>query len=95
MTSQTRTTIEPSDIIAIELECDLCKSRSIKPVKVWQNEDGICRNCGNGWAVTRAPEFQKLVQFVAAINDVIGLNEMKDIPFTIRLELLPEDPKQS
>jgi hypothetical protein len=45
--------------------------------------------------VTRAPEFQKLVGLVKAINDVIGLNEMKDIPFTIRLELLPEDAEES
>lgn len=91
MTSQTRTTIEPSDILAIELECRTCSSRSIKPVKAWQNEDGVCRNCGASWPQLRSPEFQKLSKFVTAINDVVGLNELKDIPFTIRLELLPED----
>ena len=47
MTSETRTTIEPEDIRAIELECAKCGFRSICKVGSWFQQLIACPNCNS------------------------------------------------
>jgi hypothetical protein len=88
MTSETKTTIEPADIQAVELECTKCGFRATWSLDRWLKDDGRCANCGESWPMQRAGAFQGLFQLVKALVDLGKLKDDKDIPFRIRFELI-------
>ena len=89
MTTELRKTIEPSDIIAIEVECANCHSRTVRRVDNWQQSIRMCSNCQSMWQGASTPlglleeVTHKLLQLSAFTPD--------KVPFTIRLELKPEE----
>lgn len=50
MTSETRTTIEPNDFKAIELECGECHHRIVRPMGIWKTVLDACPDCGSNWS---------------------------------------------
>ncbi len=87
MTSEVRTTIEPGDVIAIELECKSCHSRSIRPIGRHMDSMERCATCGAAWPAILGNEltqFKALASMLAATEDLQG---HKDMPFPIRLEI--------
>jgi hypothetical protein len=88
VTSETRTTIEPADIRAIELECVKCGFRAKWPLDKWLQDDGKCANCGESWPMQRLGAFQGLFQLVKALGEVGKLAADPAIPFKIRFELI-------
>jgi hypothetical protein len=87
VTSEIRTTIEPGDVLAIELECKNCQSRSIRPIE--RHLEGVekCSVCGNVWPVALANELNQLKNLVSMLSAVTSLQEHRQMPFVIRLEI--------
>ncbi len=92
MTVEKRTTIDPGDILAVEIECVKCRHRLYKPVGLWSNENRACPNCGYAWM--QHQEFLKKLQDL--VYQVGGLSESQlkesQSPFRIRLEIRGEQP---
>jgi hypothetical protein len=86
MTSKTRTTIEPRDILAVELECKECGSRSIRPVARALDAPS-CPSCTAVWPVQLAKELNQLAILVSMASAVAGWQNRKDVPFAVRFEI--------
>jgi hypothetical protein len=87
MTSETRTTIEPNDFKAIEIECRKCKHRIIRPMRLWEGDFLACPVCGVKWDLHK--ETMEFLGTIAA--RVSGMaNSGRDgaeRPFIIRFEI--------
>lgn len=67
MTSETKNTIELSDILAIEIECPVCHTRTSRPLKPSGNiVPSACRSglCFNNPFVIQASQLQNLVDLL-------------------------------
>jgi uncharacterized Zn finger protein len=91
MTSKTRTTIEPRDILAVELECKECGSRSIRPIKLALTGAEKCPNCSTVWPVQLATELNQLATLVSMASAVAGWQNRKDVPFSVRFEIAEQE----
>jgi hypothetical protein len=87
MTKEERTTIEPSDIKAIELECLNCHGRQTILLDSWVGNNEKCANCSTVWPMQYAVAYQSLRQLVSSISETAEIKGNKEIPFAIRLEL--------
>ncbi len=86
MTSEVRTTIEASDVIAIEIQCKECGTRSSYPLKNWRIAPNGCGNCGAHWGHLDS-EFQQLSHLIAMLK-VFGSDRPKNpLPFALRFEV--------
>jgi uncharacterized SAM-binding protein YcdF (DUF218 family) len=93
MTSETRTSITPSDIKAIELICKTCHVRTIRPLDSWQDNEK-CSNCTASWPIKRQISFTALSHLARALNELAKIkDDDQDVPFLIRLELTENLPK--
>jgi DNA-directed RNA polymerase subunit RPC12/RpoP len=93
MTSETRTTIEPEDIRAVELECANCGGRIISAVDKWYIQSPIaCPNCNVSWTHLRNDLFPTLAKFA----NMLGiLSRKQDSPTVIiRFELATPKRKE-
>jgi hypothetical protein len=87
MTSEMRTTIEPGDIAAVELECKSCLSRTIRPIGLALQGAEKCPNCSAVWPVQLANELNQIEILGSMLSAVSKFKTNKAIPFTIRFEL--------
>jgi DNA-directed RNA polymerase subunit RPC12/RpoP len=88
MTTVQRTTIEPSDIKAVELECVKCGSRHTIPLGQFKTGDGVkCSNCGSQWPVGHHDAHQDLVMLIRCAEKIAGLKGNAEVPFIIRFEI--------
>jgi hypothetical protein len=92
MTKELRTTIEPSDIAAVELECATCHGRQVIQLGAWRSGSGKCPNCGEAWPQNHSLAFQNLVNLAGAIAEAKKMKDAKGLPFSVRFELVA-DPK--
>jgi hypothetical protein len=85
MTTETRTTIEPLDIKAVEIECEKCHYRTTKSVDNWLQDSQCCDNCGESWRV----HIQTLnnVRDAVSLLRIISLQMKEKMPFSVRLEI--------
>jgi ribosomal protein S27E len=92
VTRETKTTISPSDIKAVEIECTKCHNRIVRPAGgIWQLDIMNCPGCGSTWIPYR--------EAMGRLRDVIfqlhGFSDLPSqgtgVPFTIRLEIREED----
>lgn len=86
MTTETRTTIEPSDITAIEFECRKCHTRTIRLFNNWLQGPSECSNCGEQWMLPTSVDLENVKQLVALIRGFAN-GEKNGRPFKLRLEL--------
>jgi Zn-finger nucleic acid-binding protein len=98
MTKEIRTTISPSDIVAIEFECKSCHSRFTIEKAQYQETFPKCPFCREVWIAT----FRGKVD--VAISNMIGyLREYSDLASNpdvqlgvmIRFQLAPEEENGS
>jgi ribosomal protein L37AE/L43A len=90
MTRELRTTIEPTDIRAIEYECSHCHSRHAVPIEKFDRVLLQCPNCKEAMATpSHYPHTTKTDEttLVALVN---ALQNAKDLTCKIRFELAPE-----
>jgi hypothetical protein len=85
MTVETRTTIEPSDITAIEFECVKCHHRTVRSLKDWRNDPAACGNCGSVWSISSEGNVKMAKELVSLIRYFAELREGH--PFVVRLEI--------
>jgi hypothetical protein len=84
MTSELRTTIEPGDVLAIELECKSCHSRSIRLIGRHLDSMERCATCGAAWPATLGSELNQFKTLASMLAATADLQRHKDMPFTIR-----------
>ena len=91
MTSEKRTTIELSDIKAIELECQKCHSKIVRPLAVWYGPVTQCTNCNEQWMLPHAQDLKNLTNLVNALA-VFRLQTSEKQPYILRLEIEGLEP---
>ena len=87
MTNETRTTIEPNDIVAIELQCTQCQCRFSCMFDQWRMEPTGCRNCGNNWGAFRDNEIRQMEHLFALLRTMSNLQTKGILPFRLRFEI--------
>ena len=92
MTRETRTTIIPSDIKAVELECSSCHSRIVRPPGTWPEQILSCPNCGANWTNYK-DALARLRNVTFQLRGFSELPPQQDntVPFTIRFEIAEEE----
>ena len=91
MTTELRRTVEPTDIVAVEVECSTCHARSIRRIDHWSSSVRMCVNCKALWPGGSAA--LSLLEDLANVLSQLSSFSPENVPFTIRLELRPEEEK--
>jgi uncharacterized Zn finger protein len=92
MTTELRTTIEVSDILAIELMCRKCGGKQSVPLTHWLVSSVRCGNCGAVWPIQSVDEHKRLMQLASSLAESSKINNAPDLPFEVRLELRAGKP---
>jgi predicted RNA-binding Zn-ribbon protein involved in translation (DUF1610 family) len=94
MTSETRTTIQLSDIKAVEFECVRCHHRLVRPIGTWQTPVFACPECGETWASYRNT-LDFLSKTASQLSRTASIDTPgNDSPFIVRLEIAQPKPKE-
>jgi Zn-finger nucleic acid-binding protein len=86
MTTETRTTIQLSDIRAVEFECRECRCRIVRPVGGTQPLLLNCPECNTTWAQYRG-NMEILVKMLSQLPKVAAFDSDAQTPFMLRLEI--------
>jgi len=89
MTVETKTSIEPGDVLTVQIECSGCGSRAIRSVNDYRNDPAGCSNCGARWGHL-SNEFRQLAQL---LNHLRFFAAAKDLPFKLRFEIAEQKRK--
>ncbi|HEX3661646.1 MAG TPA: hypothetical protein VHU89_09460 [Acidobacteriaceae bacterium] len=84
MTSETKTTVEPEDILAVELECAECHARFSRPLRAYKADPQECPNCHAVWSSQDLGELRDIAYKLATFTETAKRNLMK---FRIRFEI--------
>jgi hypothetical protein len=87
VTRETRVTIEPRDIRAIELECRQCGLRATHPLTKEVGNFYKCPGCPAIWSVEYQQAYQALLQVVSGLKSLSALGGDAVEPFVIRFEI--------
>jgi hypothetical protein len=87
MTSETRTTIDPSDVVAIEIECTNCHVRQVRPLGAERGRLDNCPNCNETWMTLGSSDAKNIFYLIQSLNDLKSLMESGKTPYRIRLEV--------
>lgn len=90
MTIETRTAIEPQDILGIEIKCTKCKYRCVRTVKDFYEVKSACPNCNTSWHHLQ-DEFERLAKLADALK---RLSFRDDKTVEIRLEIPQPQPSK-
>jgi predicted RNA-binding Zn-ribbon protein involved in translation (DUF1610 family) len=94
MTSETRTTIQLSDLKAIEFECTNCHHRLVRPLGAWKSYWDSCPECGNNWIHYKAT-MDFLGAFASQAAKISAIDTQGDkAPFVVRFEIAQPKPKE-
>ena len=94
MTRETRTTIEPSDFVAIEFECSECHHRIVRPMGVWRSLLYACPDCGSNWSQFDAT-MKYLAGMASQLPKLMGPQRGADKwPFAVRFEIAHPPQKE-
>jgi ribosomal protein L37AE/L43A len=87
MTTETRITIQPEDIRAIEVQCSKCHSKIVRRLDNWGKEMIACQTCGADWMAYRAL-LNRLTELSAHIRGFYNLETGEwHAPFSVRFEV--------
>jgi len=86
MTSEMRTTIEPGDVTALELQCSNCGARFGCSLDKWLVEPMGCANCHTSWG-GHQNELQRVGQLRALLKVFAELQFKGALPFKLRLDI--------
>ena len=94
MTSETRTTIQLSDLKAIEFECQGCHCRISRPVGGQQQLMLVCPECGSSWATHRGV-MEYLIATISRLPKAAIIDDPNNqAPFIVRFEIAPQVRKE-
>jgi hypothetical protein len=84
MTVETKTTIQPSDIITVEFECKKCHSLRTWPIAVARHPPVACNCCeaDDQWMTTGGDVYAALTDLIALLQ---RFGKAQNEPFAIRL----------
>lgn len=68
MTVETRTSIEPKDIAAVEFECKSCGTKTIRKIDAKFTTPMICGNCSDVWFIQGGPEADEMANFLRMLR---------------------------
>lgn len=89
MTVETRTTIEPQDILKIEIECVQCKGRYVLPLNNFAKVPLTCPSCPASWR-----EFQEKFEKLLYYTDLFKAFSLQtEKPVSIRFEIANQSIK--
>jgi hypothetical protein len=91
MTTETRTTIEPKDIMAVEIECAKCGFRTVRSVTNWLGDSKACANCRESWIVHES--MLNNIRDAVALLRIVSLQTKEPMPFSVRIEIRNPDGK--
>jgi len=85
MTIETRSAIEPKDIVAVEYECPKCHARSVRHLEPERSAvvPRACGNCPTSYFLEGSREAADLAAFLSFLIHY----ENGDFPFTLRFEI--------
>ena len=83
MTVETRTTLEPKDINAIEFECRSCHAKVIRNLDDKLTVPINCSNCGTAWFLEGRPESGELGFFLKRLQYYSN----GEFPYTLRFHV--------
>ena len=86
MTSETKTTIEPGDVLAVEIECSACGARLSRTVKEYRGELSACQNCGAQWSHL-SDDFVRLGNFIKLLRVLANQAHGGEFPLKVRFEI--------
>lgn len=86
MTIETRTTIEPCDVDALELECANCGTRLSCSLDKWLAEPMGCSNCHTSWG-SHQNDLQRVGQLRGLLRVFADLQSKGALPFRVRFEI--------
>ena len=89
MTIETRTTIQLSDIRAIEFECRSCHCRIVRPMGGTQPIMPVCPECGVTWMQYKGT-MEFLSNFASQVPKAATIDAQNDGPFVVRFEVSTE-----
>lgn len=85
MTVETRSSIELTDIVAFEMECNNCHARTIRPIKPQFDVPNKCGNCSAGWMMHGSAELNNLREFLTQLQSYIKTAPNQN--FVLRFEV--------
>ena len=89
MTIETRTTIEPSDISAIEFECTTCHARVAIPINKFKNAPLSCSSCNENeqkqWFIPGSTDYSHMRALGETIQLYSGIGKPES--FVMRFHL--------
>jgi hypothetical protein len=85
MTIETRSSIELKDIIAFEMECSKCHTRTIRKLQSQFEVPIKCGNCSGGWMMQGSAEQNSLREFLTQLQSYIKTPPTQN--FVMRLEV--------
>ena len=89
MTSETRTTIQMSDIRGVEFECTQCHAKIVRPITTWNSPLVCCPDCGVPWNHFRGT-MDFLAKTTSQLSKTSALDTQADAPFIVRFEIATE-----
>lgn len=95
MAIESRTTIEPGDVVAVELECLRCHCRFACALDEWRIEPTGCRNCGASWGAFQDKEIKQLEHLLALLRVFGNLQAKEVLPFKLRFEIAQSPRKET
>jgi DNA replicative helicase MCM subunit Mcm2 (Cdc46/Mcm family) len=90
VTIETRTTVDPQDIKAIEFECNACHSRVLHPIEKFRQPPTRCVTCDSSqWLIVGGSEWEDLLKFVRIIQN---LHKSENMGFKIHFQITQPKP---
>ena len=89
MTSSNRISFEPSDIQAIQIQCQECGSTVSFSLDKWKPRSLICPNCSVTLVMDRSPEWSALEALAVALR-TLTLTPDDKCKFRLRFEFAPQ-----
>jgi hypothetical protein len=91
MTTEVRTTIEPKDIMAVEIECAQCGFRTVRTLTSWLGDSMRCSNCEKSWDEHKP--MLKNIRDAAVLLRTVSLQTKENMPFIVRIEIRNPEAK--
>ncbi len=92
MTRETRTTIEPNDITAVEFECRKCKARLVAKLDSLKDCPVFCPRCQEQWVIHNSDAHAKLHHFLQRMREY---SEAENEPYILRFTIAHDASRDS
>ena len=89
MTTETRTYVEASDLLAVEFECAHCSASTAIPMQVFREPPIRCHACERNrqWLIPGAEEFLRIVRVIEGLRLLAEPHANGDQRFRLKFQL--------